>query len=726
MPSNSVKATPIGEPNSSQESLSDKKDPLLEALVFIANQEDLHVSHASLVGGLPLADGKLTPELYVKAASRVGLTASVVKRELAEISNLVLPAVLLLKGNNAVVLTSIDSDLAKASIYLPLSGELDSIALNALLEEYQGYAIYSVAKPSLDARANFSTQSTSGHWFWGTLGRSWKIYRDVLVASLFINLFVIANPLFVMNVYDRVVPNSALETLWALALGVLVLYMFDFALKMLRNYFIEIAGKKSDILLSTYILERILGAKFESHPKSVGAFVSNLREFETVRNFITSSTITTFIDLPFVVLFLVVIAYIGGPVVWVSLALIPMVLGYSWYVHLRLKKDVANSFSASAQKNATLVEAITQLETVKTFNAEGSIMRKWELAVGQLAHWGLKTRVLSNSATTFAGLMQQLASVFVIIVGVYLIAERELTQGALIACVILSGRVLAPFAQISGLMVNYYQSKLALESLDELVAKPQEHEADARFLQRPILSGAIDFKNVSFVYPEEQNSSLQAISLSVKAGERIAIIGKMGSGKSTLQKLLLGLYRSNSGNILYDGVDICQFDPVDIRNQVGYVAQESQLFFGTIRDNIMFGQVGFDDEELVRVAQVSGVSNWVNSHPNAFERNIGERGELLSGGQKQTISIARAFVGDPSIVIMDEPSSSMDNASEANMIAALKQNLENKTLILVTHKVSMLALVDRLIVLDGGRIVADGKKDSVLSALKKGQLHVSA
>ncbi len=703
----------------------EKKDPLLEALVYMADAENLHASHASLIGGLPLVNGKLTPDLYIKAADRVGLKATVVERDLAEISDLVLPAVLLLSHNNAVVVREVDHEKGECLLYLPLTAESRTTRIKELQKAYTGYAIYSIPKPTLDARAKINSQADHGHWFWGTLAQSWKIYRDVLIASLFINIFVIANPLFVMNVYDRVVPNSAIETLWALALGILVLYVFDFVLKLLRNYFIEIAGKKSDILLSSHVLEKILGARFESHPKSVGAFVSHLREFETVRNFITSTTITTFIDLPFVILFLVVIAYIGGVIAWVPLFFIPLIVLYSWIVHSRLKDDVAKSFSAAAQKNATLVEALTQLETVKTFNAEGAILRKWELAVGQLAQWGLSSRVLSNSATSFAGFAQQLASVFVIIVGVYAIAERELTQGALIACVILSGRVLAPFAQVAGLLVNYHQSKLALDSLSELVAKPQEHEADTRFLQQPTLSGSFEMQNVSFSYPEETQATLQNVSIKIASGERVAIIGKLGSGKSTLQKLLLGLYRAQNGNILYDGVDISQFDPVDIRNQIGYVAQDSELFFGSIRDNIMFGKVGFDDKELVRVAKLAGVSSWINSHPQAFERNVGERGEALSGGQKQAVSVARALVGDPSILIMDEPSSSMDNASEAQMIAALKGTLDGKTLIIVTHKVSMLSMVDRLIVMDGGRVVADGKKASVLEALKKGQLNVS-
>ena len=702
------------------------EDPLLESLLFVAESEGLHASRASLLAALPLVDGKLTPELYLKSAEKVGLHASVVQRNLAEISPLVLPAVLLLKKNNAAVLLSIDNERQEVELYYPLLRGRKVISICALEQDYTGYALYTVRKPKFDNRVSSKVHEDKKHWFWGTLAKSWRIYRDVLIASFLINIFVLANPLFVMNVYDRVVPNSAIETLWALAIGIIVLYLFDFTLKILRSYFIEVAGKKSDIQLSSLVLQRILGAKYSEHPQSVGAFVSHLREFETVRNFITSSTITAFVDLPFVVLFLLVIVYIGGAVVWVPIALIPLIILYSWYAQVRLRNYVANTFSASAQKNATLVETLTNLDAVKTLNAEGVFLRKWDVAIGQLAKWGLKSRVVSNSASTFAGLVQQLGAVFVVVVGVYLIAERELTQGALIACVILSGRVLAPLAQVSGLLVQYYQSKLALDSLNELVNKPQEHSDDAQFIQHPKLTGDIEFKSVDFVYPGEESPSLNQVSMHIRAGEKVAFIGRIGSGKSTLQKLLLALYQPKAGNVLLDGVDISQYDPVDIRNQVGYVAQDSQLFFGTIRENIMYGQIGLNDDELLRVSELSGVASWINSHPLAYERNVGERGEHLSGGQRQSINLARGMVNDPEIMILDEPTSAMDNASEAQFIRKFKAHAANKTLLISTHKVALLELVNRVIVMDKGKVVADGDKESVLNALKRGQLNVSS
>lgn len=703
----------------------DQGDALLESLVYIADTEQLHCTRVSLIAGMPLIDGKITPEIYTRAARRIGLSSQVVQRNLAQIPSLVLPAVLILKNNDALVLTGIDVVTRQAQVHLPLLGQEQSLDFSALEKIYEGLAIYSVPEPGFDSRVDKPTTAYDGHWFWRIIGSSRKIYRDVLIASLLINMFVLANPLFVMNVYDRVVPNNAVETLWALAIGILVLYIFDFILRSLRVYFIEVAGKKADVLLSSFIFERVLNAKFDVHPQSVGAFSSQFRDFETVRSFVTSATVTAFVDLPFVLLFLLAIYYIGGPIIWVPLIAIPLIVGYSLLAEKSLKKYVSHSFSASAQKNATLVEAITNLETLKVLGAEGKVLRLWEKSVGNLAFWGLKSRVISTSATTFASFVQQIAGVFAVIVGVYGIAINELTQGALIACVMLVSRAVAPLAQVSGLLVQYYQSKLALEALDEIVKKPQERNKETKYLQKTTLNGRIEFKDVSFSYPGDSSLTLKKVSFSIKPGEKVALIGRIGSGKSTIQKLLLGLYSASKGSVLIDDVDISQIDPADLRNHTGYVPQESTLFFGSIRDNIHYGQAILNDEEMLRAAKISGVSDFVNNHEHGFQRMVGERGELLSGGQRQSINIARALISDPSLYIFDEPTNSMDNTSEARFLERVKPVVDGKTLLLVTHKMSLLALVDRVIVLDRGQIVADGAKDSVIEALKKGQLNVS-
>jgi ATP-binding cassette subfamily C protein LapB len=698
------------------------QDSLLSALCKVAAHFNQHPSPASLVSGLPLVEGKLTPDLVERAASRAKLKARVQSREAQHLSDLLLPCIALMQNNEAIVIERLEQD----TVTYTMDGKQEAMTLAEFREAYSGYLVLLSAAPSTDSRVGRSVNENSYSWLKSTLGHSAKIYRDVLLASLLINVFVVANPLFVMNVYDRVVPNNAVETLWALSIGILVLYGFDLAIRLLRSYFIELAGRKSDVMLSTQILEKVFGARFDQHPKSVGVFVSQLKDFDAVRNFITSSTITALIDFPFVILFIIVIAYIGGPLVWVPVVLIPMILAYAYKIHLKLSDYVEHSVQAGSQKNATLVESVTQLETLKSLGIESGFLRKWDAAVGQSAFWSMKSRVLSSSATSFSGFIQQISTVLVVIVGVYAIAENELTQGGLIACVILSGRALAPLAQVSALLVQYHQSKLAIQSVDALYGKEQEYDSERNYIQSPSLRGAVEFKAVEFSYPEEKFLSLNQVSLKINEGEKVAIIGKIGSGKSTLQKLLLGLYTPKSGNVLLDNVDLGQFDPADIRANIAYAPQTSELFYGTVRENICLGMPERDDELMLKAAQVAGVNAWINSHPAGFERNVGERGAHLSGGQAQSVVLARALAKDrASLVILDEPTTSMDNSTETIVIQQLKKALQNKTLILVTHKVAMLALVDRLIVMDQGKVVADGEKTAVLTALKKGQLNVS-
>lgn len=699
-------------------------DPLLESLLIIARIEHLPISETSLTAGLPLVNERLTPKLFIRSAERAGLSAKVIERSLDQISTLVLPAVLLLENNDACVLTKLDSRSGKAEILDPHSNGKSVVELADLKERYSGYSIFCKPLHRYDERTQEIKVRQKGHWFWGVLGRSWRIYRDVLLASLFINLFAIANPLFVMNVYDRVVPNEAVETLWVLAIGVATVYFFDLVLKLLRGYFIEVAGKKSDVLLSAMIFERVLGARLEDKPMSVGSFASQLKDFESVRSFITSSTVTAFVDLPFTILFLLVIFYVGGPLVLVPLACIPIVIGYALFILKPLRKSVEETMQSSAQKNSTLVEALASLETVKGLGAEGRVQRAWEKSVGHLAYWGQKSRLLSNSAVTVAGTVVQLSSVAVIVSGVYLIAEKELTMGALIACVMLTSRALAPLSQLSSLLVNFEQTVTALDSLETIVAKAQERDEEKTFIKRPSFSGEVRFNKVSFAYPGEEHPSIETVSFTIKSRERVAIIGRMGSGKTTVQKLMMGLFQPTAGSVLIDGIDIKQLDPADLRHGVGYVPQDVSLFFGSVKDNIAYGTPHATDQQIVRAAEHSGVTSFVNKHPMGFQRPVGERGAFLSGGQRQSIGVARALIKDPSIYLFDEPSTGMDNSTEAKLKQSLMQVTQGKTVVLVTHKTSLLDLVDRIIVLENGKLIADGSKESVLDALKKGQIRV--
>jgi ATP-binding cassette subfamily C protein LapB len=699
-------------------------DPLLKCLVLLTRFYNHPFSEETLSAGLPLVDSKLTPELFERAAERAGLTAKLTRRALEDISPLVLPAVVLLNGGRACILQELRSD-GGCRIVDPDTGGAVDTRLDELAKQYAGQVILVTQQLQFDSRTEHSAVPRVRHWFWGVVRQSWPIYAEVLLASFLVNLFALVMPLFIMNVYDRVVPNETMETLWALAIGVLVVIAFDFGLRMLRSYMVDVAGKRIDVILSSNIFEKALGLRMEARPASVGSFASNIHEFEAFREFITSATITALVDLPFVFLFIAVIFWVGGAVGFVPLLAVPLIILIGLVLQRSLGEIIQMTFRCSAQKQGLLIESLSAVETVKAHSGEGALQRKWEQLVGTIARLGIKARTLSSAIVTVSMSVQQLATVGVIVVGVYLIAEREMTVGALVACTILTGRALAPLGQVAGLMTRYHQSVSALSTLHNIMQLPVERPANKNFVHRPRILGEIEFRNVTFSYPGQQTPALSNVSFKVAAGERVGIIGRIGSGKSTIEKLILGLYKPSSGSILIDGVDINQIDPATLRRNIGYVPQDIVLFYGTVKENILFPAPYADDEAMLRAAEIAGVTEFVHPSAQGFDLHVGERGEGLSGGQRQTVAIARALLLDPPILVMDEPTNSLDNRSEENFKAKLAKAIEGKTFLLVTHRASLLTLVPRLIVLDGGRIVADGPKEQVMQALAGGRISVA-
>jgi len=695
---------------------------LLDCLMLVAQLEGRTASLPAVTAGLPLVDGKLTPELFIRAANRAGLAAKILNRTLNAVPRDVLPAILSLSDQTYAVVTDIDSKLGYAIVMAPVTGESRQVEISALDEIYSGHVFYLRPMQQFDNRVPRIYRNTGEHWFWGVIKSSAGIYRDVLVASLLINLFVLAQPLFVMNVYDRVVPNSAMETLWALALGVVIVYLFDMALKSMRSYFVELAAKRSDVILSAQLLEKVLALKMENRPVSVGAFTNRLQEFDSIRSFITSTSILTLIDLPFLVLFLVVIFYLGGWLVVVPLLAIPVAVVLGFNAQRRLKPAIENVMRGSARKNATLVESMVGVETIKTLGAEGKVQRNWEQSVGYVSQWSLQARKISNSTLVLVQSLQQFAMVAIVVWGVYLIADQSLTLGGLIACVILSGRALAPLGQVASLITNYDHAEATLKSLNDIMSQPVEREPDKRYLHKPVLRGDIRFKNVTFSYNEYGEPALNNVTLTISAGEKVGIIGKIGSGKSSLGKLLIRLYEADKGAVLVDGFDILQLDPSDLRHNIGYVSQDITLFYGSIRENIAMGVNSVTDQQIIDAAASAGVLGFINRHPLGFDMPVGERGETLSGGQRQALGLARMFLRDPPVLLLDEPTASMDQGSEHQIRKRLEHFAADKTLILVTHKMAMLDLVDRLIVMDSGRVLADGPRDQVITSLKQGDI----
>lgn len=698
------------------------QDPLLDCLVMYCKLQGQPFSGEALISGLPVEEGtRLSPELFVRAAERANIQASFKKRPLTELSNLVLPCIVPLKEEKSCLLERIEGD--SAIILTPDSGEgRKTVKLDEIAEEYLGYVIFLTEKITQATKKESLIEHHDGHWFWNTLWQNKSIYRDVLIASVVINIFILANPLFVMNVYDRIVPNNAIESLWVLAIGISVVYMFDILLKFLRSYFLEIAGKKSDVIMSAKLFEQTLGLKMKERQGAIGAFANNLKEFDSIRNFFTSGTIASLVDLPFVIIFLLVIFYISGSIVLVPIGIILVILIYSFIMKGPIQKSVEASYEASAQKNAVLIETLTSIETIKSLGVEARSQWKWEQAVGEIAKASIKSKMLQSSIGRMTGFMQQMSTVLVVLTGVYMIRDGDLTMGGLIAAVMLSQRAIGPMGQFANLTSTYQQTATALNSLNELMKKETERPPGKRFIQHPVFEGSIEFNNVVFAYPGDSKPALNGISFKLAPGEKVGIIGRVGSGKSTIEKLVMGFYQADSGSVLIDGIDITQLDPAELRHNINYVPQEVTLFSGEVRENIAWKAPYIEDDKIIRAAKVAGVDNFIRNHPSGYSLRVSEGGGSLSGGQRQSIGVARALLTPAPIYLFDEPTNAMDSLTEQGMIKRLEEEVISGTTIIVTHKMSILRLIDRLIVMDNGKIIADGSKETVLEALKAGRI----
>ena len=699
------------------------QDPLLNSLIYVSRYYGLANSPEALVNGLPLSDGKLTPFLFPRSAERAGLVAKENRSDLDNIPHLILPAVLLLKQGEACVLNSIDLEKQEAEIITAESGMVPIIIPVAELKE-QFIGRYFLVKKQFryDERSPEVLKTRKGHWFWSTIWESKNIYRDVLIASILINIFAIAAPMFTRLVYDKVVPNLAFETLWVLASGIFVVFLFDLLLKLMRSYFIDVAGKKSDILISSKLFSKVLGIRMEAKPASVGAFAKNLQEFESIREFFTSATIGSLIDLPFALMFLALIWLMAGNLVFVPVAGVMILIIYALLIQGPLRRTIEEGSRLASQKYANLIESLAGLETVKLFSAQSQFQFRWEEAVAHMANWNIKSRRITDSIQNTAGFVQQSTNVGMIIFGVYLIAEGELTMGGLIAATMLSGRAISPLVQLSLLSTRYNQAKSSMTLIEQVMSMPDEQEEGKRYIHRPIIQGHIALDKVTFHYPDSPVASVRDLSLTIAPGEKVAIIGRIGSGKTTLERLIMGLYKPTEGHVRIDDTDMEQLHHVDVRRNIGCVPQDSNLFYGSVRDNITLGRPLVDDRDVMDAANRAGVTAFTQQDPAGLERQVGEGGGLLSGGQRQSIAIARAFLGRPPVLLMDEPTSAMDNRSEMHIKHQLSQLLPSETLILITHKTSMLDVVDRVIVMEKGSIIADGLKAKVLSDLKQGRV----
>ncbi|MBA4502780.1 type I secretion system permease/ATPase [Marinobacterium sp. 3-1745] len=703
-------------------------DSLCQCLQWLAQASGNRRTRAALTEGLPLRGGQLTPSLLPRAAERAGMRARLVRQPLARLNGRWLPCILLLQGNRACVLEYLDSSTGEARVRVPELGmEVQTLTWDELQDDYAGVVAY--CRPLLqlgEVAAEEAASSDSGHWFWSVIRGNRRIYRDVLLASLCVNLFALALPLFVMNVYDRVVPNQTTSTLWVLAAGVGIVIVADLVLRMLRGWFIELAAGRADNRLSARLMERVLGMRLEHMPTSIGALAGSIQGFESVRAFCGSMVVTALIDLPFFLLFLLIILIIA------PLMAVPVVVGalllllYALSVQQQMRRLADVSGQASAQRTAGVIESLSCLPLLKSLNATGRMQRQWEQATRFLSGTGSRQRLLGTSVSMGAAWVQQTVAVSMIIIGVYLVIDGQMSQGALIAAYMLSSRAMAPVSQTAALLTQYHQAASALNMLDEVMETPQERSPGQQSISHEGLRGEIEFSNVSFTYPGEERAALNGISLRIKAGEKIGIIGAAGSGKSTLEKLILGLYRPTQGSVLLDGLNQTQLDPAEVRRSIGYLPQDLQLINGSVYDNVTLGMDDVEPHQLQQAVRVSGLDTLIGPEADGWSRQVGEQGLSLSGGQRQTLALARAVLMDAPVLLLDEPASAMDSMMEQHICRQLKEHCQDKTLLLITHRTSLLQLVDRLVVMDKGKILADGPKQTVLDALAQGRVKRAA
>jgi ATP-binding cassette subfamily C protein LapB len=710
--------TALANPNPAPPELPEThSDPILGALLYLAKLWGRPLSKDVLTAGLPLADGRLTSKLIGRALERIGLKGTYVRQSLARLADFDMPALLAGPGGAVLICVARNPD-GSLKCY---DAETDSeIVLRNKQLRFKTRRRLLLIKPTAEtSEAGFSGKKRKEHWLRSALAGHWHSVFYVMLAAVFINLFAIAFPFFSMNVYDRVLPNKATSTLWVLAIGMLLVLLFDMALKVARGGIIDYVGRKIDFRLSSALFDRVLNTSLSARPASTGAFVNRISQYEVLRDFFTSSTIVMFVDILFMGVFAYVIASLIG---WV--VIFPLLAGVisiicTLTIGIKSGASVEAALAESSARNSILVETLSSAQTVKATRAEGQFLRRWENTILASSETQNKIKSYQSIATQITGMASQVSLISIVVAGTYQFGAGEVTMGAIVGAMMLSNRLIAPIAQISAALLRTRSATEAYKTLSNIMALPDERAVRNSFVGRSVSTGKIEFRKVRFAYPGSQQFVLDNVSFAINPGEKVGIIGRIGSGKTTLGRLLVNFYAPSEGEILVDDVAIGQYHPVELRRQVGLVLQDPELFNGTVKDNIILSDPTASNERLLAVAKRAGVDEFVGRHPMGFDMPVGERGNLLSGGQRQAIALARTMLVDPKILFLDEPSSSMDLATERQLIGHLSTSLAPEhTVLIATHRFSLLSLVSRLIVIDNGRIVADGPREAVLAQLR--------
>ena len=702
---------------------------IIEHIVLVTRLLGAPVSEAALSAEV-VRDKKLKVNYHslVEVLRSHGFENTLSKRNLEDIPSLAVPVMIILHNEEAAVITKIEGSGQERKYHIRqvdgLEQELSHEQLSGL---YLGYCWFIKPKMATDMRSELPEYHLPKAWFWKVIWRFRSYYYQVILATIIINFLALVSSLYVMNVYDRVIPNQAYETLWVLSIGVVLAILFEFAAKMIRGHLTDIAGKKADLIISSALFRRVMALRLADRPASSGSYASNLREFEAVREFMTSASLLTIVDLPFLLLFIFVISMVGGKLALVPLTIIPIVVIVGFVVQRPLSRHINESMKEGSQRSGLAVEAIEGIETLKTNNATSWAQQRWDEYTAKTSASSIKVKDTSNFMVNFAVAMQQLNTVFLVVVGTYLIhadnhAER-ITMGALIASVILSGRALAPLAQVAGLATRFQQAKLALRGVNDIVSRPIERSPERKYITLDNVQGNIAFENVTFKYKNESNNAVDELRINIRPGEKVGILGRIGSGKSTMLKLASGLYDTEKGNVTLDGVDMRQLDPNFLRNQVLLFSQSPRLFLGTLRENMDLARTDSysTDQDLLTALKRFGLDQIIRNHPRGLDMPLGEDGLGLSGGQKQIIALARMTLRDPKVVLLDEPTTSLDQGTERMALNAIAHWGRNRTMLLVTHRPQVLQIVNRIIVMENGKVVMDGPRDLVLQKLMQNE-----
>ncbi|WP_312942972.1 type I secretion system permease/ATPase [Agrobacterium pusense] len=697
----------------------EKFDRWSEAFQYVARHYGVPISPGGVRQLAQALKAIETDDCLGRLANKLGLQIKRAAPAPGLLTSWRLPAIVRLSDGSVGVLTGL-SARKDASVVLSGEGGVATILpLDALLVQTDFIVLARPQRATVDERVDSYIAPYREHWFRAIAFRDIGAYGHVMLASLVANLLALAGVMFSMQVYDRVVPAKSFNTLYVLFVGVVLALVFDFIMRRLRTRIIDIVGKRTDMRISDLVFGHALRVKNQERPTSTGTFIAQLRDLEQVRELLTSTTVAAVADLPFFILFLVIFWLVGGPLVLIPVAALLLLVLPGIVVQRSLRAAASEAMREASLRNAMLVEAVQGIEDIKTLQAEDHFQQRWNHYNAVSADGQLRLRAITNGLAAWSHTVQTGTFAVVVFIGAPIVMEGDMTTGSLVACSILGSRMMAPMAQLTQILGRFQQAKVGLKGIDAILRMPSDHPDDETRVSVPTLRGAYKIRGAAFHYGEGAGRPALAVGeLSIAAGEKIAVLGKNGAGKSTLLLAMAGMVEPVAGELLIDDLALSQVDPADLRRNVGLLTQDSRLFHGTIRENVTLGALHAPEPLLLEALSMTGADDFVRKLPRGLDHPILEGGRGLSGGQKQALLLARLLVRDPAVVLLDEPTAAMDEATERQFITRFKSWGKDRTIVVATHRMRVLELVERIIVVENGQIVLDGSKEEVLNTLR--------